>query len=84
MSRINLKIERLVLRGFDTADGRAVAEGIKQELSRIFSDPSRIPTRFRSQRTPVLQLGVMALETGIPGRRKFGAGMARAIGRALK
>jgi hypothetical protein len=82
--RINLIIDRLVLRGFDPSDREKVAEGLKGELSRLLSDPTTRAQWARRGRRPVLRLGAMALENGTSGRRKFGAGMAREIGRVLK
>jgi hypothetical protein len=84
MSRINVAIDRLVLRGFESADGEAIAEGLESELSHLLSDPTGRKPWVRSRRTPVLRLSAMGLDTGIFGRRKFGAGMAREIGKRLK
>ena len=84
MSRISVTIDRLVLRGFDPSDGKTVAESLKSELSRLLSDPATRSQWARRDRRPVLRLRTMALENGTSGRRKFGAGMAREIGRALK
>lgn len=84
MSRINVTIDRLVLRGFDPGDGEAVAEGLKSELSHVLSDPMTRAQWARWGRTPVLRLHTIGLEAGISGRRKFGAGMARQIGKGLK
>jgi hypothetical protein len=84
MSRIRLTIDQLTLRGFNAADGRAVIEGLRAELARVLSDPSTRAEWARAHRTPVLRLGPMPLETGSVAGRKFGQGMARAIGKGLK
>lgn len=84
MSRIRVTIDALTLRGFDAADGRAVVEGLRSELTRLLSDPLTRAEWARSHRTPVLRLGQIPVESGSAGSRKFGQGMAHAIGRGLK
>jgi hypothetical protein len=84
MSRINVTIDQLVLRGFEPSDGEAVAEGLKSELSRVLSDPTVRAQRAQSHRTPLLRLRTMASESGVSGRRKFGAGMAQQIAKRLQ
>jgi hypothetical protein len=84
VSRIRVTIEKLVLNGFEAADGKALAQGVQSELSRILADPHTRTAWARSRRTPVLRLGRMPLESGPSGGRKFGDGVARAIGKGLK
>jgi hypothetical protein len=84
MSRIRLTIERLVLGGFEPSDCAAIVEGLQSELARVLADPATRAECARSHRTPVLRLGRMPLEGGPSGSRKFGSGMARAIGRGIK
>lgn len=84
MSRIRVTIDALTLKGFDPADGRALIEGLRSELTRVLADPLTRAEWARSHRTPVLRLGQIPIESGSAGSRKFGQGMARAIGRGLK
>jgi hypothetical protein len=84
MSRITLTIDRLVLKGFDAGDRKALAEGLEAELSRVLADPATRAEWARPHRTPVLKLGRMPIEPGPAGGRKFGGGLARAIGKGLK
>jgi hypothetical protein len=85
MSRtIEVNIERLVLRGIDPADRKALVEGLQAELSRILAEPQSDEERMQSRRTPLLKLGRMPLEPGPSGGRKFGSGVARAINRGMK
>lgn len=84
MSRISVTIDQLVLRGFEQADSGTLVEGLKSELSRILSDRATRGQWAHSQRTPVLRLSSVGLETGTSGRKKFGVGMAREIGKRLK
>lgn len=84
MSRIRVSIDSIVLKGFDPADRSALVEGLQGELSRVLSDPVARAQWASSHRTPVLRLRPMPLETGPSGLRKFGGGVARAIGKGLK
>jgi hypothetical protein len=84
MSRIRLTIDELTLKGFEGADGRAIADGLRSELARVLSDPLTRAEWARSHRTPVLRFGPMPLETGTSGSRKFARGLAQAIGRGMK
>jgi hypothetical protein len=84
MSRVRLTIDQLTLKGFEASDGRALAEALQSELAGVLSNPSMRAQWARSHRTPVLRLGRMPIETGSPGGRKFGRGMAHAIGKGLK
>jgi hypothetical protein len=84
VSRVQVTIDQLVLRGFDPADRKALVEGLQGELSRVLADPAARAAWARSHRTPVLRLGRMPLEPGTSGGREFGGGLARAIGRGLK
>jgi hypothetical protein len=84
MSRIRLTIDEIVLRGFAREDGHIVVEGLRSELARVLADPVARAAWARSHRTPVLRLGQIPIEAGPPGARKFGRGMAHAIGKGLK
>jgi hypothetical protein len=84
MSRITLTIDRLILTGFDSAERGALVEGLRAELSRVLADPATRSDWARSRRTPVLRLGSLPLRgDGSAGGRKFGQGVARAVGRGL-
>ena len=83
MSRILINIDCLVLKGIDPADRLALANGIKAELARILADPATRAALSQSRRTPVLRLGRIRLDPGQAGARKFGGGIARAIGKNL-
>jgi hypothetical protein len=83
MSRIKVTIDQLALKGFAPADRKAIVQGLETELSRILADPAKRSEWARSHRTPVLQLGRMPFEAGPSGSRKFGGGLARAIGKGL-
>jgi hypothetical protein len=84
MSRVHLNIDRLVLNGLESDDRKALVEGLQAELSQVLSDPVARAGWERSHRTPVLKAGGIPLEPGPLGARKFGANVARAIGKGLK
>jgi hypothetical protein len=84
MSRIDVKIDRVVLRGVDPADRHSLVNGLKNELSRILADPAIGIKSTRSRRTPVLRVGTMPMDPGLGGARKFGGAIAGRIGKGLK
>jgi hypothetical protein len=81
---VSLQIDRLVLRGIDPADQRALADGLKTELARVLADPSMRAAMLRSRRTPVLRLSRMTMEPGMAGARALGKGVAKAIGKGMQ
>jgi hypothetical protein len=84
VSRINVTIDQVVFRGLEPSERTALLEGLRGELSRILGDAAGRAEWAKSHRTPVLKLGRMPLEPGTAGGRKFGGGLARAIGKGLK
>ena len=84
VSQVRVTIDRVVFRGLETADRKALVEGLQGELSRVLADPAARAEWAKSHRTPVLKLGRMPLEPGPAGARRFGGGLARAVGARLK
>jgi len=84
MSRIHVHIDRLVLPALQIGDRKALVEGLQTGLTRALSNPAERATWAKSHRTPVLRLGQMPLEAGTSGGRKFGASLARSIGKGLR
>jgi hypothetical protein len=84
MSRFTVTIDRIVLRGFEHADSKAIAEALKSELSHVLSDPRARAQWAHSHRISKIGLGRLPFEPGPSGARKFGNQMACAFGRALK
>jgi hypothetical protein len=83
MSRIEIRINRVVLRGFDAAGRTAFVDGLKTELARALENPAHRAEWSRSQRWPVLKLGRVSMERSASGARKLGAGVARAIRKGM-
>lgn len=84
MSQVRVTIDRLVLKGLEPTERKALVEGLQRELSQVLSDPATRAEWAHSHRTPVLRLGRLPLEPGPSGGRTFGKQMARALGRGLK
>ena len=84
MSRVHVTIDRLVLKGFGAAERSALVEGLRGELARVLAEPQARDAWESSRVTPSLRLGRMPFEPGPSGGRKFGAGVARAIGKGLR
>jgi hypothetical protein len=83
MSRIELTIDRIVLRGIDPADRQALINGMRTELARMLADPATRAALSQSRRTPVLRLGKLPVSPGTAGAGKLGSGIARAIGKGI-
>jgi hypothetical protein len=79
MKRINVNIDRIVLRGVDPADRQALVSGLTSELSRLLADPATGITSAGSRRTPVLRAGNVPMQAGQAGARKLGSGIALAV-----
>jgi hypothetical protein len=83
MSRIRVTIDHVVLRGMAPADRKAFLEGLQSELTSLLADPTTRAQWAKPHRTPVVRLGGMPFTSGPSGGRRFGVGVARAIGRRL-
>jgi hypothetical protein len=84
MSRIQLNIERLVIRGFGQAEAKSLVDTLRSQLHQVLLDRTHREDWALPHRTPVLKLGRMPLEAGAAGAGKFGREMARSIKRGLK
>jgi hypothetical protein len=83
MSRIDVTIDRLVLRGLDPAARTALVQGLRAELEQVLGDPA-MRAELSSRRTPLLRLGQVPLQPGISGARNLGRTVARAVGKGGK
>jgi hypothetical protein len=83
MSRIHVKIDRLVLNGLERAEGTALANALRAQLARVVGELSAHQAFAGSRRIPVMKLG-MNLEPGLGGARTLGSKMALAIGKSLR
>jgi len=83
--RVVMHIDRLVLRGVDARDGRAVAAGLREELSRMLADPGVAREWAAGRELPLMRLPGVRVDDGVgvawPG--ELGGVVARSIGRAM-
>lgn len=85
--RLNIHVDRLVLRGVDPLDKLALTNALKAELANVLGAPGFRASFDRSDvhRTiPALRLGRMPFEPGQAGARALGRGVARGIGKGIK
>lgn len=78
--RVNVTIDRLVLRGMVPAARTAFVDGLRGELTRVLADPVTRAEMQSSRRTPVLRLEPVAMGDAPSGARALGRSVARAIG----
>jgi hypothetical protein len=83
MSRVSVRIGRIVLKGLEAFDQKALAQGLQGELSVVLSDPGIRARCSRSFTKPVVKIGRMPLEPGSVGGMKFGSALGRTIGQRL-
>jgi hypothetical protein len=81
---VRIRIDQLVLKGFEPAERQALVEGLQSELYHVLSDRAIRAEWARPRRTPVLRLGRLPLESGTVGARRFGGSVVRAVGKGLK
>jgi len=84
MSRINVTIDHIVVRGFEPGDRSALLEALQTELRHVLTDPAAKATWAHPQRTELLNLGRMPFSAGRSGSKDLGSRIARAIGKGLK
>ena len=81
--RINLHIDRLVLRGFNHEDRQGIAEGLQQELARMFADPQAAQQLTASGDMPRLRIGNISIGQNSKPQR-VGSQVAQGIGKGMK
>jgi hypothetical protein len=77
--RVNVQIDRLVLRGVDPLDQRAFADSLQAELKRTLALPHARAGITGSSAMPNLRLGKLALQPGAAGAKNLAAGVARRV-----
>lgn len=83
MSRIHVRIDEVVLKGFELGDRNAFLESFEKELSAVLADPAARAKWAHSHRTPVLRLDLLPHLPGPQASRKLGSAIARGIGKGL-
>ena len=83
MKRVVLHIDSLVLKGFRHEDRHGIAEGLQQELTRLFADPQA--AQQLTANGDVSRLRVGSIQIGQSSRPlHVGVEAARAIGKGMK
>jgi len=84
MSRVNVSIQQVVLRGFEAADRAVLLESLQAELRQVIADAVADPAWARPNRTQLLNLGRLPFSGGPSAARDLGRRIARGIGKGLK
>ena len=83
MTRIVLRINKLVLKGFRQEDRQAISAGLQQELSRLLTDPRTVQGLTRPGDSTRLQTGSIHIAQGSKPLR-VGVQVAQGIGKEFK
>jgi hypothetical protein len=84
VSRIDVTIDRVVLRGIDAADRHGLVDGLKRELAHALARPAATAPPLASRQTPLLRAGPLPLAPGPSGARRLGGGIAQAIAKGIR
>ena len=80
MSRVVVRIDKIILRGFAPAERSAMVAALQAELTRTLAAAAG---PARSMRMPVLSLGRLPQQQGAAGAAKLGTGIGGRLGRRL-
>ena len=83
MKRVVLHIDSLVLKGFRHEDRHGIAEGLQQELTRLFADPQAAQQLTANGDVSRLRVGSIRIGQGSKPLH-VGVEAARAIGKGMK
>lgn len=83
MKRVVLHIDSLVLKGFRHEDRHGIAEGLQQELSRLFADPQAAQQLTKNSNVSRLRLGNISIDQNSKPQR-VGLQVAQGIGKGMK
>lgn len=80
--KIELRVEELVLHGFDPRDRHRIGRAVEDELGRLFAERGAPPSLDRSGEVPRLNGGSFEVTPGA-GTGAIGARVAQAVYRGL-
>lgn len=83
MKRVVVHIDRLVLKGFRHEDRYVIAEGLQQELGRVFGDRDAVSHLRTMGDVPRLQVSGVPIDHGSKPQR-VGEKVARGIDKEIK
>jgi len=83
MKRIVLHIDSLILNGFRLEDRHGIAEGLQQELTRMFADPQAVQQLTANGDVSRLRIGSIHIGQNSKPHR-VGLQVAQGIGKGMK
>ncbi len=83
MKHIVLHIDNLVLKGFRHEDLQGIAEGLQQELTRLFADPQAIQQLTANGDVSRLRVSSVQVNQGAKPQQ-IGLQVAQGIGKGIK
>ena len=83
MKRVVLHIDSLVLKGFRHEDRHGIAEGLQQELTRLFANPQAAQQLAANGDVSRLRLGNISIDQNSKPQR-IGSQVAQGIGKGMK
>ncbi len=83
MKRVVLRIDSLVLKGFQHEDRHGIAAGLQQELSRLLADPQAAQQLTANGDVSRLRLGSISIDQNSKPQR-VGSQVAQGIGKGMK
>ena len=83
MKRVVLHIDSLVLKGFRHEDRHGIAEGLQQELTRLFANPQAAQQLAANGNVSQLRLGNISIDQNSKPQR-VGSQVAQGIGKGMK
>ena len=83
MKRIVLHIDNLILKGFRHEDRQSIADGLQQELTRLFADPQAIQQLTANGDVSRLRIGSVQVNQGVKPQH-VGLQVAQSIDKGIK
>jgi 5-carboxymethyl-2-hydroxymuconate isomerase len=83
MKRVFLHIDSLVLKGFRHEDRQGIAEGLQQELTRLFADAQATRQLTASVDIRRLRIGSIQVDQN-SNSQQVGSQLAQGIGKGIK
>lgn len=83
VKRVVLHIDSLVLKGFRHEDRHGIAEGLQQELTRLFANPQAAQQLAANGNVSRLRLGNISIDQNSKPQR-IGSQVAQGIGKGMK
>ncbi len=83
MKRVILQIDSLVLKGFRHEDRHGIADGLQQELTRMFADPQAAQQLTANGDVSRLRIASISIGHGAKPQR-IGSQVAQGIGKGMK